>query len=185
MLKPAPGRWPGSFTGLPTIVNGMPKLVPLTGMPVETDAETTPGTACDAREELLVERRDLRRDPSASSLGTGSEKVSRRSVLKPRSTCGHLRAGRGSPARPPTGASARARTPRRPARAAAGGARRRATRPPSFSVSLVFCRAACHAGTHPKSTPESRQAAKVNSEHRHAQAHVRLGRQRVLGHGAP
>ena len=46
MLKPAPGRCPGSFTGLPTIVNGMPKLVPLTGMPVETDADTTPGSAC-------------------------------------------------------------------------------------------------------------------------------------------
>ena len=46
MLNPAPGRWPGSFTGLPTIVNGIPKLVPLTGMPVDTDAETTPGSAC-------------------------------------------------------------------------------------------------------------------------------------------
>ena len=47
MLKPAPGRCAGILvTGLPTIVNGIPKPVPLTGMPVETEAES------DARNRL-------------------------------------------------------------------------------------------------------------------------------------
>ena len=45
MLKPAPGRCDGSVTGRPTIENGMPKLVPLTGIPVETDADDAPGIA--------------------------------------------------------------------------------------------------------------------------------------------
>ncbi len=45
MLKPAPGRFDGSSTGFPTIENGMPKLMPLTGIPVEADADTIPGTA--------------------------------------------------------------------------------------------------------------------------------------------
>ena len=43
MLKPAPGRFDGSSTGLPAIVNGMPKFVPLTGMPVEAETDDDAG----------------------------------------------------------------------------------------------------------------------------------------------
>jgi hypothetical protein len=36
--------------------------------------------------------------------------------------------------------------------------------PPSFSMSLIFCRAACQAGKHPKRTPLSSVAASVKSK---------------------
>jgi len=45
MLKPAPGRLPGSAEGLPAMSNGMPKPVPCTGIPVDTETAVTPGTA--------------------------------------------------------------------------------------------------------------------------------------------
>ena len=41
MLTPLPDR-----TGRPTISNPVPKLAPSTGMPVDTDTEATPGSAC-------------------------------------------------------------------------------------------------------------------------------------------
>ena len=37
------------------------------------------------------------------------------------------------------------------------------TRPPSFRVSLMFCRAACHAGTHRTGRRRAAHAARVNS----------------------
>jgi hypothetical protein len=46
MLNPQPGRLEGSSTGFPAISNGMPKLAPRTGIPVDTVADITPGTLC-------------------------------------------------------------------------------------------------------------------------------------------
>ena len=45
MLKPAPGLWAGSAAGFDTMSKGIPKPFPRTGMPVETDADSTPGRA--------------------------------------------------------------------------------------------------------------------------------------------
>ena len=57
--KPAPGRADGSATGLPTIVNGIPKFVPCRGMPVPASARITPGSDSIFSDELLVIRNDL------------------------------------------------------------------------------------------------------------------------------
>ena len=45
MLNAARGRAAGSATGRPATWKDRPNIVPSTGMPVEMDAEATPGTA--------------------------------------------------------------------------------------------------------------------------------------------